>query len=500
MIGSVIRIILAVLLSVTALEATGGKTKHIILFIGDGTHLAHEIAASRYLTGRDDGLSFHSLPFRAFSSTWDVTTYNAFASVQIPPAPKYGPIIFNPRVGYNPLLGGSQPYPLERTVSATIMSNYFLTKINGSCPATDSASSATAVATGFKTDAANIAWAYGDPPDGALPSLAAMLRLRQGARIGIVSTVPFSHATPAAHVSHSMSRTTYHAMAQQITRKFKPDVVISGGQPSGTNYTFISKADYEWLRGAQNEWLFVERKTGRDGKMALDQAAQEALHARRKLFALFGGKDGNFDYNRPINQPGSPAVEPGSHENPLLKDCVRTALRVLSQGNKPLFALIEQGDIDWANHENNFRNMIASMWDLHEGVKAALDYVDRPGDDMDWDNTLLIVTADHANSYMRLPKPMGPGVLPEQVWVDKNKNSKIDSGEWTYPGEEVSYSTTGHTSELVTLYAKGAVSELFQQYAGGPLSWYPGTKIVDNTQVFRVMAEATGVLRTPRPR
>jgi alkaline phosphatase len=84
--------------------------------------------------------------------------------------------------------------------------------------------------------------------------------------------------------------------------------------------------------------------------------------------------------------------------------------------------------------------------------------------------------------------------------VDKNKNGKLDSGEWTYPGGEVNYSTTGHTSELVTLYAKGAGSELFQQYAGGPLSWYPGTKIVDNTQIFRVMAEAAGALRTPRRR
>ncbi len=48
--------------------------KHIILFIGDGMHLEREIAASRYLFGKDQRLVFHGFPYRGNVATWDVNT------------------------------------------------------------------------------------------------------------------------------------------------------------------------------------------------------------------------------------------------------------------------------------------------------------------------------------------------------------------------------------------------------------------------------------------
>ena len=57
-----------------------GPTKNVILFIGDGMQLAHEIATSRYLYGRDDALSFHALQYKGNVATWDVTTYNKYAT------------------------------------------------------------------------------------------------------------------------------------------------------------------------------------------------------------------------------------------------------------------------------------------------------------------------------------------------------------------------------------------------------------------------------------
>ena len=85
-----------------------GKAKHIILFVGDGMQLEHEIATSRYLFGKDDGLSFHHLTYKGYIATWDVTTYNKYAG-----APSYSPVGFNPLVGYDPAKGGKKPYPLQ---------------------------------------------------------------------------------------------------------------------------------------------------------------------------------------------------------------------------------------------------------------------------------------------------------------------------------------------------------------------------------------------------
>ena len=90
---------------------------------------------------------------------------------------------------------------------------------------------------------------------------------------------------------------------------------------------------------------------------------------------------------------------------------------------------------------------------------------------MDWNNTLLIVTADHSNSYMRNQVKLSAGDLPRQV----------PGGSWppgyggpacTYPDGEVTYGSTGHTNELVRLYAVGAGITKFDKYEG---RWYPGT-------------------------
>jgi alkaline phosphatase len=93
------------------------EAKHIILIIGDGMQLEHEVAASRYLYGRDFALEFHRFPYKGFVSTWDVTTYNRYASA-------YGAVLYDseaidPTVGYDPAEGGSRPYPFQKSTSAT---------------------------------------------------------------------------------------------------------------------------------------------------------------------------------------------------------------------------------------------------------------------------------------------------------------------------------------------------------------------------------------------
>jgi len=46
-----------------AAAAWAAPAKNIILFIGDGMHLQHEIAASNYLFGEDFSLAWHSFPY-----------------------------------------------------------------------------------------------------------------------------------------------------------------------------------------------------------------------------------------------------------------------------------------------------------------------------------------------------------------------------------------------------------------------------------------------------
>jgi len=463
---SAFALILALLLPL-ALGAQ--QVKHIILFIGDGMHLEAEIGASRYLFGGDFALSFHKLPYQGVVATWDVTTYNKHA--QAAGKPLYNPSAIVPSLGYDPLRGGLLPFPLQ---SSGIDAAYL------TAAATDSASAATAWATGYKTDDGNISWLPGDPPGGAIATIAEILRRERGFSIGVASTVPFSHATPAAQVSHNTNRENYHAISEEIVLRTQPEVVIGGGYRSST---YVSDVAYKYLTAnPDSPYVFVERQAGVDGGRSLMDAAARAASQGKKLFGLYGDPArGNFESPVPRNSPGNPRIERGSIENPLLKDVVEAAVQVLGRNSKGFFVLFEQGDIDWAAHANDYQRIIGTVWDLHEAVQAAEAFVDRPGDDIDWSNTLLIVTADHANSLLRLEKPLGKGQLPEQHGKQ-------------YPNGEVSFRTGSHTNELVRLYARGAGIEKFRKLEG---AWYPCTRIIDNTQLFHLMAEAAGAPQQP---
>lgn len=459
--------------------------KHIILFIGDGMQLAHEIATSRYLFGRDDSLVFHSFPYRGNVATWDVTTYNYWAKRH--KAPVFQPDQIQPWLGYDIFQGGLHPYPIQ----TDRIDSVYLNAVSA-----DSASAATAWATGHKTDGGNIAWRFGDPPDGQLTTIAEILRSEMGFAIGVISTVPFSHATTAAHLSHKLNRYDTKGIAKEIIHSFQPDVVIGGGHPQWyERFTYLYESDYTSLKenGAGSVYKFIERKADTDGADALSAATREAISNNKKLFGLFGGRDGNFDSPQPQNRPDDPLMVRATIEDPLLKDCVTAALSILSRKPRGFFVMFEQGGIDWANHDNDYQRMIGTVWDLDNAVRTAIAYIEQPGDGIDWSNTLLIVTADHGNSLMRFVKHLDRGELPRQINAAGMPCYTDYCGKYLYPGNEVHYGSSGHTNELVRLYAMGSGIGLFEKYNG---SWYPGTKILDNTQIFHVIIEAVGLNRT----
>jgi len=482
------------------------ELKHVILFIGDGMSAQSEVAASRYLSGRDDGLAWHGFPAKAYVATWDVNVYNANA--RRAGRPPYARSSFMPLVGYDARSDGPGP-PLEPKDVHRFLHG----------PATDSASAATALATGYKTDSGNISWLPGDPPSGELTTIAEELRARRGASIGIVSTVPFNHATPAAFVSHNTSRGAYYTghrgykgtgIADEIILRTRPEVVIGGGHPGLDNPGFdpkkgaISESLYRTLQSSE-EYVFVERRPGQDGGRAIARGAAAALREGRKLFGLFGGRGGSFEALLAEDRPGAPRITPSTEENPSLAEATLAALERLSGDADGFFLVVEQGDIDWANHDNDFRAMVGSIADLDGAVRAALAFVDRPGDAPDWRNTVLLVTADHATGGLSLGpgRPLGLGDLPAQDarlalppasdrGVGPNGaglKSPAYASPNVYPDEEVSYGTAGHSNELVNLAATGAGTRSLLRLRG---TWYPGP-ILDNTQINAGLRKALGL-------
>jgi alkaline phosphatase len=476
---------------------TPSQATHIILFIGDGMHLSHEIAGSRFWTHCERGLIWNSFPAQAFVTTWDINTYNRHALSRGVPAFSRARQI-DPYVGYDPALGGAEPVAyFDRGPVARVRDAYFLSPIpeveKGAAvvPATDSASAATAMATGRKTTSGRVSCAPAPSPcDAASYRTIAELLREEGYAIGIAATVPFSHATPAAFASHAESRGQYRDIAAQMARMDLADVIIGGGHPSVSGEKFVAFSTIGELRGRTREIVFAELAPGRAGDAVLHEKSNEAAAAGKKLFGLFGtGLDGSFVHKE--RGANGCSMRRTSEDDPTLAGVVQAALRVLAARQDSFFLMAEQGDIDWANHQNDYDWMVAAVGSLNDAVTATVAFVDEPGDAIDWQNTLLLVTSDHGNGYMRLlPEDTPDHCLPRRVESKAPDAICVERGA-LYDAAQVTYglcqSTYSHTNELVSLFGKGAAAD-FRTGTQGLYGEAPA--LLDNTQLFKIMCTA----------
>ena len=476
---------------------------NVVLIIPDGMHNVNEKQYSYYQYGTAKGASFHSWPYQAYMTTWDVTTYDKFAwqnaqNAVSQSSGQYDRASFDPATGYDPALGGT--VPTEGTPQDS--DSYFITGLpkwgqtaeDGTKePATDSASAATAFATGYKTDDGNVAWLPGDPADGSLLTIAEQFRNQLGGSVGSTSTVQFSHATPACFMSHNVSRNEYGEIATEILTGTLFDVIIGAGHPeytlSGGEPTdrYCPAGSLAAIK-ANQDYVVVEKTPGADNGQLLRQAATQAAAQGKKLCGVFGGAGGNMEAIMPSDTPGQPTWDIPAGD-PHAFDIAVAALTVLSTNEKGFFLMVEQGDLDWTNHANDYAGGIGCMRDTDLCAQAVVDWINQDGDAVTLENTSVIVVPDHTH-YIRQNSWLGIGDLPEQVAIEGDSESY--EGSYRYPDGEPYYHSNNHTNELGNIYViGGGVGALLAGYEG---DWYPGTRIVDNTHVYQAMAEWLGII------
>lgn len=412
---------------------------------------------------------------------------------------------------------------------------------------TDSAAAGTAFSCGLKTEAGNIAWAAGgkdgfvygkstedgDPMDGAFTTICERFRDQKGAAFGTLSSVPFNHATPAAFVSHNPDRNNYYTgrrswykgigLCEDICYGTTPDVVIGGGYPSDPSANesswgsgYVSYGVYNDIVNGNTEYVYAGTGLSIPNYASIDNAADAIVAgtaARNKLWSTW--ESSNWDGPYAIGDGGTVSfardsagtnmfgtTDPLVDDDPMiggipsLEHATVKALDVLKKngGSNGFFVMVEQGDIDWANHANDYAWMVGTVWEMHKTVDAIVRYVEQDAD-MNWDNTLLVVTTDHGNNYMRLARDasghivLGKGELPTQTATGAGTGGGQYpyEGSFSYDASEVTISSDYHTNELVRVYAKGAGAAAIEMYEG---LWYPGTRIIDNTQLHHAMAKA----------
>jgi alkaline phosphatase len=149
---------------------------------------------------------------------------------------------------------------------------------------------------------------------------------------------------------------------------------------------------------------------------------------------------------------------------------------VLDDDPDGFLLMVEGGAVDWASHFNQTGRMIEELIAFTEAVDAVIEWVEGHGG---WARTLLVVTADHETGML-----WGPGAGTVR---DIGGFSPItDEGMGVVPG--VSWSTIGHTSQLVPLYAIGDAARLFMGHVvhRDPVRG----AYIDNTDIAQVIFAA----------
>lgn len=225
---------------------------------------------------------------------------------------------------------------------------------------TDSAATATAMSTGYKTNNGMIGYS----PDGKwLPTLLEMARDR-GMATGLVATSGVTHATPASYAAHVEDRDNYFKIAEQMFDT-RVNVLLGGGREY-----FIPQT----TKGSK-------RKDGKDILKDFLDAGYSYATNNDELWAAQG------EYILGFFQDG--ALDTISPDEPSVLSMTLKALEVLSKDDDGFFLMVEGSQIDWEAHDNELEKTIRQLLLFDMAVKAGYDFARQLG------NTLIVVTADH---------------------------------------------------------------------------------------------------------
>jgi alkaline phosphatase len=159
-------------------------------------------------------------------------------------------------------------------------------------------------------------------------------------------------------------------------------------------------------------YVVVQTTPGVVGARALAEAAEKAARGDHRLFGFYGKTsfnhlpyrtaDGGYDPVAGITGKVDRYTPEDLLETPKLADMTRAAIAVLANRPGQPFALfVEAGDVDFALHDNNLDNAIGAVISGDEAVRAILDWVRK---NSNWDDSALIVTADHGH-YLVIDDP-----------------------------------------------------------------------------------------------
>jgi alkaline phosphatase len=291
---------------------------------------------------------------------------------------------------------------------------------------TDSAAGATAFSIGVKT----FNGAIGLDGNGRSKKTLLEMLAADGYSTGLIATSGITHATPASFYAHVDSRENYYSIAEAMVNA--PVNLFIGGAEDHFDKRSNEK------RGKPDDRNLVKEMEAKGVTFINNLGALEKATGRVGYFTAGQHPDsiikGRGDY---------------------LPKSIQPSIDFLQKETKQGFFLVVEGSqIDWGGHANDLDYVISELYDFDKAVGAAIKFAERDS------NTLVLITADHETGGLTLP------------------TSDIESDE-PYSEAGHAFSSIGHTSTMVPVYAFGRGAEKF-------------TGVYENTAIYHKLVGLLG--------
>ena len=293
---------------------------------------------------------------------------------------------------------------------------------------TDSAASATALATGKRTTNGMV----GKDPNYLNLETIVDIASGMGKRTGIIATEELYGATPMGFSGHAYNRNDKSCLLESaattsnvnLFASYVMDVVY---QSIFTDAGYTNIASVEDISDSTSEKVF--------GSYAI-RADAPSMSANANRVAL--------------------------------DKLVTEALEYLSQDEDGFFLMAEGSHIDHGGHNNDMTCMLQELLAFDDAVQAVLEWAEGR------DDTVVIVTADHETGGLE---------LKESAYTALNFLETVSTdGGMTYAPKHYAWTTTSHSATDVNFYVNGANVD-FRNYSFG------SSARIKNTDVFKIMKQ-----------
>jgi alkaline phosphatase len=259
-----------------------------------------------------------------------------------------------------------------------------------------------------------------------------------GKKVGCVTTVPITHATPAGFCVNNDSRNSQPEIGEDYLR-LGFDIMMGGGNKY---FSAEKREDKKDMYAAYKAKGWQVARTKQEMMLATEG---------RPVLGIFG--EDALPYSIDRSSSGDLMTN-----TPTLAEMAKKAIDHMKD-HKGGFALqIEGGKVDWGAHSNDIAALLYDQVAFDEAIKVAIDFAEKDGE------TLVIITTDHGNA--------NPGII---YGKEANKNfdslqNYVQTNEWVL-NQIKPTSTVAQVRDIVKYAQATAITE---EEAKTLLSFYTG--------------------------